>query len=92
VAILCPVLQLDKISVEDNFFMMGGHSLLGTQLIARIRDTFGVEISLRSLFDNPTVSGISAEIEHLILARLAATGGAQFEGKASQVLGLGSQL
>ena len=91
VAILCPLLQLDKISVEDNFFMMGGHSLLGTQLIARIRDTFGVEISLRSLFDNPTVSGISAEIEHLILARLAATGGAQFEGKASQVLGLGSQ-
>ncbi len=68
--ILCPLLQLSKISVEDNFFMLGGHSLLGTQLIARVRDTFGVEITLRALFDSPTVSGISSEIEKLILAKL----------------------
>ena len=68
--ILCPLLQLAKISVEDNFFMLGGHSLLGTQLIARVRDTFDVEITLRVLFDNPTVSGISSEVEKLILAKL----------------------
>ena len=69
-AILCPLLQLAKISVEDNFFTLGGHSLLGTQLIARVRDTFDVEITLRVLFDNPTVSGISSEVEKLILAKL----------------------
>jgi hypothetical protein len=49
--------------------------LLGTQLIARVRDTFGVEITLRVLFDNPTVSGISTEVEKLILAKLEAGNG-----------------
>jgi amino acid adenylation domain-containing protein len=67
---LCSLLQIKTISVEDNFFMLGGHSLLGTQLIARIRDVFGVEITLRVLFDNPTVVGIAAEIERLVLAML----------------------
>ncbi len=69
-AILCRLLHLDSLSMEDNFFMLGGHSLLGTQLIARIRDVFGVEITLRVLFDNATVAGISTEIERLILAKL----------------------
>jgi acyl carrier protein len=69
-AILCRLLHLESLSMEDNFFMLGGHSLLGTQLIARIRDVFGVEITLRVLFDNATVAGISAEIERLILAKL----------------------
>jgi amino acid adenylation domain-containing protein len=78
--ILCPLLQLAKISVEDNFFMLGGHSLLGTQLIARVRDTFGVEITLRVLFDNPTVSGISTEVEKLILAKLEAGNGGNGHG------------
>ena len=69
-AILCRLLHLESLSMEDNFFMLGGHSLLGTQLIARICDVFGVEITLRVLFDNATVAGISAEIERLILAKL----------------------
>jgi amino acid adenylation domain-containing protein len=68
--ILCGLLHLDSLSMEDNFFMLGGHSLLGTQLIARIRDMFDVEITLRVLFDNATVAGISSEIERLILAKL----------------------
>ena len=74
-AILCPLMQLENVSVEDNFFMLGGHSLMGTQLIARIRDAFGVEITLRALFDSPTVTGISAEIERLILAKLEQSDG-----------------
>lgn len=69
--ILCRLLHLDRLSMEDNFFMLGGHSLLGTQLIARIRDVFDIEITLRVLFDNATVAGISAEIERLILAKLS---------------------
>jgi amino acid adenylation domain-containing protein len=89
--ILCPLLQLEKVSVEDNFFMLGGHSLLGTQLIARIRDTFGVEITLRALFDNPTVAGISAEIEQLILAKLE-TGNGTGHASASHTHAVGDLL
>jgi amino acid adenylation domain-containing protein len=69
---LASLLDLDRVSVEDNFFLLGGHSLLGTQLIARVRDAFGVELSLRSLFDAPTVSKLSAQIEALLLAKLEA--------------------
>jgi len=71
-AILAALLELPQVGVHDNFFMLGGHSLLGTQLIARVRDAFGVELSLRVLFDNPTVAGLSEEIEKLILAKIEA--------------------
>jgi amino acid adenylation domain-containing protein len=69
-AILCGLLALDCVSVHDNFFFLGGHSLLGTQLIARIRSAFGVEVALRTLFDTPTIVDLSSEIERLILAKI----------------------
>lgn len=71
-ATLASLLALDRVSVEDNFFLLGGHSLLGTQLIARIRDAFGVELSLHALFDAPSVSQLSARIEELLVAKLEA--------------------
>jgi hypothetical protein len=58
--------------VEANFFALGGHSLLGTQLISRVQETFGVELALRSVFKAPTVAGIAAEVERLLDAKLAA--------------------
>jgi hypothetical protein len=51
---------------------MGGHSLLGAQVIARVRSVFGVELSLRNLFEHPTVSAMSALIERLMIAGLEA--------------------
>ena len=57
-------------SVNDNFFLLGGHSLLGTQLIAKIRSAFGVDMALRTLFDAPSIAELSSEIERLIFARV----------------------
>jgi amino acid adenylation domain-containing protein len=70
--IVAELLELDRVGVDENFFMLGGHSLLGAQLITRIGDCFGVEMSLRSLFDNPTVAGMAAEVERLVVADLEA--------------------
>ena len=68
--IIRALLHLSSVGVNDNFFLLGGHSLLGTQLIVKIRSTFGVDLSLRSLFDAPTIADLSREIERLIVARV----------------------
>jgi amino acid adenylation domain-containing protein len=70
--LVAELLELDRVGVDDNFFMLGGHSLLGAQLITRIGDCFGVEMSLRSLFDNPTIAGMAAEVERLVVDDLEA--------------------
>ena len=62
------LLRLEKVGIHDNFFELGGHSLLITQLLVRVRDTFQVDISLRSLFDLPTISNIAEKIQKLQLA------------------------
>ncbi len=68
--IITELMHIGPVSVNDNFFLLGGHSLLGTQLIVKIRSAFGVELSLRSLFEAPTIAALSSEIEQLIIARV----------------------
>lgn len=63
------LLGLERVGVEDNFFLIGGHSLFGTHLIARIRDNFGVELALRSVFESPTTALLARTIEHLIVSK-----------------------
>jgi len=74
--ILSPLLHVERVSVKDNFFLLGGHSLLGTQLLTKIREAFDVDLTLLGLFDHPTLEGMSVEIENLILAKLAGGNGA----------------
>jgi amino acid adenylation domain-containing protein len=69
---LATLVGVQQVSREDNFFTLGGHSLMGAQLIAKVRAMFGVDLPLRSLFEEPTVRGMSAEIERLIYAKVSA--------------------
>ncbi len=64
--IVADLLGLPEVSVEENFFLIGGHSLLGAQLIVRLEDEFGVELSLRTVFDKPTVEQLAIEIDRLM--------------------------
>lgn len=64
------VLGVENVGAEDNFFELGGHSLIVTQVIARIREVFKVDLSLRALFEFPTVATLAARVETAIKSGL----------------------
>jgi amino acid adenylation domain-containing protein len=61
-ALVASLLGQPTIGADENFFMLGGHSMLAAQLVAQIRDRFGVKLTLRQLFNAPTVAGLAAEV------------------------------
>ncbi len=61
-AIVRTLLGRSSVNPDDNFFMIGGHSMLGVQLVARIRETFGVKLTLRQLFLAPTIVALATEV------------------------------
>jgi amino acid adenylation domain-containing protein/thioester reductase-like protein len=57
------LLKVERVSIEDNFFDLGGHSLLLTQLVFRVRQTWKIELPLRSLWEMPTIASLAQSIE-----------------------------
>lgn len=56
------LLNVERIGIRDNFFDIGGHSLLTTRLLSQIREVFGVEMRLRVIFEVPTIEQLAARI------------------------------
>ncbi|MFJ3793954.1 amino acid adenylation domain-containing protein [Kitasatospora sp. NPDC090091] len=70
-AVWASLFSLERIGADDDFFALGGQSLLAVRLIARLREELGADVSLRDLFEGPTVAGLAAALD------LAGTGAAR---------------
>jgi len=64
------LLGIEQVGIYDNFFDLGGHSLIGTQLISQLRQNFQIELSMRLLFDAPSVAELALAIQEILLEEL----------------------
>jgi amino acid adenylation domain-containing protein len=69
---------VERVGIRDDFFKLGGHSLMATRMLSRLRDELDVTLPLSAVFERPTIEGLSAAVEDLFLVeaeRLAAAAG-----------------
>ena len=60
--IWCTVLKIDQVGIHDNFFELGGHSLSAIRLLSRVQQQWHLDLSLKDLFDKPTVAGLNEKL------------------------------
>ncbi|HZI73802.1 MAG TPA: condensation domain-containing protein, partial [Gemmatimonadales bacterium] len=72
------LLRLERVGIHDNFFDLGGHSMLATLVMSRVQQAFQVEIEVRNLFEEPTVAELGKRIE-------SALGGEKKSGEAEAI-------
>jgi acyl carrier protein len=77
------VLRAEKVELKDDFFDLGGHSVLVTQVVSRVRQAFQVEISMRHVFAAPTVAALAEVIENLLDQQIQAMSAEELHQLAS---------
>lgn len=84
----CDVLGVKRVGRTDNFFFIGGHSLLAMRVVVRLREIFAIELPAVALFGTPTVAGLAREIQRRLVP--AGLGGAEIlNGEARPLLAVG---
>jgi amino acid adenylation domain-containing protein len=84
-AIVASVLCTMEVGVDDNFFLLGGHSLLGTQVVVQLRQAFGIELTLRHLFKTPTVASLAETVEKLVVQKVQSMTDEEARSQAEQI-------
>jgi non-ribosomal peptide synthetase component F/acyl carrier protein len=80
--ILQELLEIDRVSIHDSFFELGGFSMLATQLITRVRDAFALELTVRDVFESPTVGELA---QLVVRAQVEQSGLDDFEALLAEV-------
>ncbi len=70
VEILAALLEVERVGADDNFFLLGFHSLLATQVAIRVYERFGIQLGLRHLFEAKTVARLAAELDRQLIEKL----------------------
>jgi amino acid adenylation domain-containing protein len=78
------VLHLPQIGIHDDFFLLGGSSLLVTRVVAALATQLQIELPVRDFFANPTISSIAAHIEHLLAAKEGRTAAPTTQARLDQ--------
>jgi acyl carrier protein len=63
-------LGIEKIEMQDDFFAIGGDSLVATQVVARLSEMFSVALPIGELFESPTIEHLAAAVENLLMVKL----------------------
>lgn len=80
------VLGIERVGTQDDFFVLGGDSLIALRITNRLRTTFSVNLSIRSMFDTPTVADLALLVSDLVGRDRADPSDSQIEPRESKTL------